>query len=33
MIFKENIDEIAVPVVKKVKANNGTAVNFIERNK
>ena len=33
MIFKENIEEVAAPAVKKVKINNGTAVNYIERNK
>ena len=33
MIFKENVEEVAAPAVKKVKINNGTAVNYIERNK
>ena len=33
MIFKENVAEVAEPPVKKVKSNNGTAINFIERNK
>lgn len=33
-IFKENnIVEAAAPVVKKVKINNGSSINYIERNK
>ena len=32
-ICKENMVELAAPVVKKVKINNGTSINYIERNK